>query len=180
MGSSESGGSSFSGGGANSILATTSLMEGIGQFSASRAQASYIEDIYQANAELYAAQGADILRRADVDAGKYKKKVKSLLGSQRARMAAAGIDISDTDSTAFQIQEETLRYGLQDVQQIKNNAFREALGLKTSSLIQQAEGRFKAGTARIQGMQSLVNGGLKGVSYGMSAYKDFKADKDKK
>jgi len=102
-----------------------------------------------------------------------------MLGSQRARLAAAGVDISDVDSSAYQIQEETLRYGYADAQQIKNNAFREALGLRTQGALTGIEGRFKAATARYQGRMSLLVGGLKSASYGMSAYKDFRSDKEK-
>lgn len=157
----------------NSFLSATSAIEGYGQYRASEAQASYTKAIYDANAEIYQIQASETLRKADIEAGKYKKKVKSLLGSQRARMAAQGIDISDVDSSAYDIQEETLKYGYQDVQQIKNNAFREALGLKTQGLLSQVEGRLKASMSRYQGRQSLITGGLKAFQYGTAAYNDF-------
>jgi len=170
MGSSESGVS-------NSLLATNSLFSAFGDYRASEAQAKYTESVYQANEELFRMKADEATRRGDVEAGKYKKKVKSLLGSQRARMAAAGIDISDTDSSAYQIQEETLRMGYADAQQIKNNAFREALGLKTQGKLTGIEGKFKAATSRYQGRMSLITGGMKAASYGYNAYRDFSADK---
>lgn len=167
-----------SSGGANAALSASSATEGVLQYRASSAQADYIKSVYDANYELYEMQAAETIRKADIDAGKYKKKVKGLLGSQRARMAASGVDISDTDSTAYQIQEETLKYGYQDVQQIKNNAFREALGLKTQGLLSQVEGRMKAQAAKFQGRMGLISGGLKAFQYGASAYGDYKADQE--
>ena len=172
MSSSESGAS-------NSFLGLSSAAQAFGDYRASEAQASYTRAVYDANAELFRMKADEAIRRGDVEAGKYKKKVKSMLGSQRARLAAAGVDISDVDSSAYQIQEETLRYGYADAQQIKNNAFREALGLRTQGALTGIEGRFKAATARYQGRMSLLVGGLKSASYGMSAYKDFRSDKEK-
>lgn len=183
MGSSESGAttttSSNTSFNSNTFLSALSATEGLLQYRASDAQAKYTEGVYQANAELYAMQSADTLRKAEIEAGKYKKKVKSLLGSQRARIAASGVDISDVDSTAGQIQEETLKYGYQDVQQIKNNAFREALGMKTQGLLAQVEGKMKSSMAKTQGRMSLITGGLKAFQYGSAAYGDYKANNKK-
>lgn len=170
MGSSESGNS-------NSLLTSISLFQTIGDFRASEAQAKYTETVYQANEELFKMKADEAIRFGDIEASKQKKKTRQLLGAQRARMAAAGIDISDMDSTAGQIQEETLRMGYLDAQQIKNNAFRQALGFKTQGALTGIEGRFKAATSRYQGRMSLITGGLRSAAYGYSAYKDYKSDK---
>lgn len=147
------------------LLAGSSLFQGLGEYSAYQAQASYTQSVYQMNAELANMQAAEVIRRGDLEAIKYGGKVQSLLGSQRARMAAAGIDISAADTTAAALQKETLTFGYQDIQQIKNNAFREALGIKTQGKLAQIQADLQAKQQRLQGTMSLIQGGLQAASY---------------
>lgn len=147
------------------LLAGSSLFQGLGEYSAAQAQASYTQAVYQMNAQLANQQAAEIIRRGDIEAAKYGQKVQSLLGSQRARMAAAGIDISAADTTAAALQKETLTFGYQDIQQIKNNAFREALGIKTQGKLAQIQADLQAKQQRLQGTMSLIQGGLQAASY---------------
>lgn len=152
----------------NRLLAGSSLFQGLGEYTAGQAQASYTQIVYQMNAQLAEMQAAEVIRRGDIEAAKYGKKVQSLLGSQRARMAAAGIDISAAGTTAAELQKETLTFGYQDVQQIKNNAFREALGIKTQGKLAQIQADLQAKQQRLQGTMNLISGGLQAASY---AYK---------
>jgi hypothetical protein len=168
MGSSDSGAESSKTYG--KLLAGTSLLEGFGQYSAGQAQASYTRSVYQTNAELANMQAAEVMRKGDLEAIRYGQKVQSLLGSQRARMAAAGIDISAAGTTAAELQKETLTFGYQDMQQIKNNAFREALGLKTQGKLAQIQGEFQAKQAQLQANMSLISGGLQAAT---SLYKGY-------
>lgn len=158
------------------LLAGTSLLEGFGQYSAGQAQASYTRSVYQTNAELANMQAAEVIRKGDLEAIRYGQKVQSLLGSQRARMAAAGIDISAADTTAAELQKETLTFGYQDIQQIKNNAFREALGIKTQGKLAQIQGEFQAKQAQLQANISLISGGLQAAT---SLYKGYSGGFDK-
>jgi hypothetical protein len=165
------------GGGAYAALAGTSLLGGFMQMGAANAQASYTRQVYEANSDFARAQAADAIRRGNVEAAKYKRKVKGLLGKQRAALAASGIDVSDMDSSAFQLQEETLKYGYADVQQIKNNAFREAMGLKFQATQLQTQGNFMANSQRNAGLTSLLNSSNQALGYGLKAYADMDANK---
>ncbi len=161
---------------ANSIAGLASLYGGYAQFRASEAQGSYTKSIYEANAGLARLQAQDSIRRGEVDANKHKKKVKQLLGAQRAQMAANGIDISDIDSSAYLIEKDTLEQGYADVRTIKNNAWREAWGLSFQASQFESQGRFAQMAAKFSGTQSLISGGLQAASYGVKAYKDFNPD----
>jgi len=163
----------------NLFLGVSGITQGFMQAGAARQQGEYERSVYETNAEFARMQAADIRKRADEDAAKYKRKVQGLLGSQRAALAAQGVDVSAMGTSSAQIQEETLQFGYEDAQTIKNNAFREAMGLETESKQMKIQGRFAAAQGRFSSRMSLIGAGLQGFGYGYSAYKDFRADNKK-
>lgn len=162
----------------NAFASITSAVGGIFSARAISEQGKYAREIFQANADFSRLQAQDAIRRGEVDAQKYKKKVKQLLGTQRANLAAQGIDVSGVDSSAYEIQKQTLEYGLQDVQMIRNNAFREAWGLKFQASQYMAQGQNAQLEARAKATNTLLSGGMKSFEYGVAAYKDYKAGKE--
>lgn len=159
----------------NPFMALSTVFGGFLTAGAINNQGSATRDAFAANAEFSKIQAQDAIRRGDISAMKYKTKVRQLLGSQRASMAAQGINVSGQDSSAADIQKQTLEYGYQDVQQIKNNAFREAWGLKFQASQYEAAGQNAQLEAKAKSTNTLISSGLQAAGYGYKTYKDYKA-----
>lgn len=122
----------------------------------------------------------DAIRRGDRAAIEHTKKVRQLVGSQRAALAAQGIDVNSGSAMDTQLDAATL--GAYDVETIKNNAWREAWGLKVqagqyssqaamagiSSNLAGISGGFQQASTYLTGGLSALGSGLKGYA----AYKD--------
>lgn len=159
----------------NAFASITSAVGGVFAANAIADQGKYAREIFQANADFSRLQAEDTIRRGEIDAQKYKKKVKQLLGTQRANLAAQGVDVSGMDSSAYEIQKQTLEYGYQDVQTIRNNAFRAAWGLKFQASQYMAQGQNAELEARAKSTNTLLSSGMQSFEYGVRAYKDYKA-----
>ncbi len=80
-----------------------------------------------AKASEYAAQ--DALRRGDEEAAAVRRNADMLKGSQRASMAARGLDLAE--GTAAELQDQTDFFALTDIATVRKNAQREAWGIRT-------------------------------------------------
>ena len=103
------------------------------------------------NASVADMQSADAIERGNIEANKQRVNTRRMIGSQRAAMAAQGIDINDADSSAVDVQADTAYLGELDALTIKANAAREAWGYRvqaqdyrTRGAIAEAEGKNKA------------------------------------
>jgi len=135
------------------------LASGISQYSASNMQGRYAQAAAEDNARLIDRQAADVVRRGFNEASLYKKKIKQTQASQKVSLAAQGIEISG--DTALQILQETAEIGEVDAMTIRNNAYRQAYGLKAQAIDLRAQGKFSRAEASARGMSSLVTSGLK-------------------
>jgi len=130
----------------------------ISEASAVQAQTEFQTDrlITQERLEDLKAESA-ITRGRDAEA-EQKIKVKLLIGRQRARLSAQGIEIDS--GSALDIQLETAEFGAADALTIRNNAFREATGHR----IQAIDFRNQAQFAKLSGQNvsgnTLLTGGL--------------------
>ena len=121
------------------------------------------------NSSLVKYQQEDLQDQTTRDIIEREKQVKQMIGSQRATMAAQGIEVEGEIGAA--VEEETRMIGMEDVQAIKNNAWRESMGLqiKERDLLTQARstelsGQSKANSTRASGMLSGMSTGLSGIS----------------
>lgn len=115
------------------------------QAKAAKAEANYEAGIHEQNADIADAQARDATERGKTKEGRFRQDVSRLQGSQRARLAAQGIDI-DTGSAGY-LQSETAVIGEVDALTIRNNAAREAWGFK----MQAVDARSKAQLTRMGG-----------------------------
>jgi hypothetical protein len=138
------------------------------QSQALKAQGEAQKAYAQMNAKLAEAQAGDAIARGEREAKEHGKQVRQLVGSQRAAIAAQGIELDDGDAEALQIDTETI--GAQQMLQIKNNAWREAWGFKTQASSYQAQGEMAAATARTAARSTLTTGGLQALNYGAQSY----------
>lgn len=163
----------------NVFLGLSAIAGAYAQSSASRAQGEYARSAYEADARLADLQAEYALKKGKEEADKHRRKVKQLQGTQRAAAAAAGIDISDTEGSAFQLISETGKFGAIDAITIENNAYREAWGMQYQAIESRGKGRFEQIAANGNANTSLITGGLQAAAYGSAAYKDYKANKGK-
>lgn len=117
----------------------------------SQDQAGRFEERRQrSNARMSEAMAADAIARGREQEEAYRLRVRATIGSQRASLAAQGIEIDE--GTALQIQEETAYFGELDAITIRNNARREAWGYRAQAIDQRLAGT----VARITGTQDAM------------------------
>lgn len=151
--------------GTSALLASAMVVQAAGtaatsyaQSKAQKSEGDYQKQIYESNARLADIQADDAIRRGEKDAKQHKKNVKRLIGSQRAALAAQGLDLEADDALA--IQQESAEYGALDVLEIKNNAWREAWGYKVQANDFMGRARFADITAKNKARNTILTGGM--------------------
>lgn len=137
------------------------------QSQALKSQGAYERQTADTNSRLANIQADDAIERGEREATELKKQTKRLVGSQRAALAAQGLDLESGDALA--IQEETKALGALDALQIKNNAWREAWGYKVQANDYKGRGQFAYLSAKNQANNTILTGGMqvaKDVAYG--------------
>jgi hypothetical protein len=101
---------------------------GIYEGKAERASAEYSAKVDENNAAQkdYIAQNTALI--GSVEEERHRAKVRQLVGTQRATLAANGLDLSG--GTALDLVTETAGMGEEDALTIRYNAAREAWGLR--------------------------------------------------
>lgn len=149
-------------GDASSLLTIgTAFIQGVqgrNQAKAQRLEGQYLEDTYNANARIMDMQAQDAIDRGDKNAQKMKTQTKKLIGSQRAAMAAQGLDLEEDDALA--IQQETAAFGAEDAQTIKNNAWQEAWGYRVQAQDYRNKGVFANITGKQKARSTVLTTGL--------------------
>ncbi len=150
------------------MQAVGSLASGYSQSKALKAQGDYQKSIYDMNAKFAQFEADDAIDRGKTAATEYKKKGKALIGSQRAALAAQGIEVDSGSAaevqadTRIQIEKETIN--------IKNNAWREAWGYKTQALQSSYSGEIAKAMSITNANNTLLTGGMNASTSGMKAY----------
>lgn len=103
-------------------------------------------------------QAADTIRRGQAAESQELQKTRKLVGSQKAALAAQGIDIGA--GSAFEIQTEADALGRLDASTIRNNAARGALGLSFQASALQTQQDITRITGRARRRSTLLTGGL--------------------
>jgi hypothetical protein len=113
------------------------------------------------NARLIEAQADDAITRGNEEAGALRMRTKRLIGSQRAALAGQGVSVGS--EVAGDLRDDALGMSMQDEQQIKRNAYRDAWGLRGQASNQRLGGAYarRAGTNQAIGT---VLGGIGSAS----------------
>lgn len=143
--------------GANAAIGMMALGTGMSA-KANRASGKANQQIAEHNALLAEMQADDAIARGREDESRHRITSKGIIGAQRLGFAAAGVDISDPDSTASAVTENTAALSEIDALTIRSNAAREAWGYR-----RQAENsRYSGKVARMEGdnraMSSIIGG----------------------
>ena len=127
---------------ASLTLQAASLFQGLSankqEIDATRAEGDYATRVAARNAEQADRQAADAAVRGDLAANRYAAGTRALVGSQRAALAAQGVDLGS--GTPLALQEDTARMGAIDAMTIRNNARREALGFTQEAANYRTQG----------------------------------------
>ncbi len=156
------------------MAAATGMMMGLAAFGAfeqseaAKQQGEYQRRAYEMNARIAGEAAEDAILRGDKAAQAHKGKVKSLIGSQRAALAAQGIDVGS--GSALDIQVDSAGLGAMDELTIKNNAWREAYGLRTQAVQSLSQARYAESAASNTSRNTLLTGGLQMMDYYQRGY----------
>lgn len=143
------------------------------QAQAEREQAEFKARQLETNAKRIDQEAADVIKRGERAATDLKIDARRVIGSQRVALAAQGIDISDIDSSATEIQADTARMAELDAMTIRNNAWRQSFGMKTQAsdlrsgaAITRLGGEFEAQMTETAGALEAMD---QAISFGMKA-----------
>lgn len=130
----------------------------INQSKAQKLEGNIRSQQLETNARIGELQAKDAESRGKKDSEEYKKKVKLLIGRQRASFAAQGIDPGT--GSALDIQLETAEFGAVDALTIRNNAFREATGHRIEAIDTRSQASFARFSGENRSRNTLITGGL--------------------
>jgi hypothetical protein len=106
-------------------------------------------------------------KRGEKEQAAHAARVKGLIGEQRVSLAAQGIDLGTGSAAA--LTEQSYRLGAEDQMTIRNNAWREAWGLKMQSQQYTAAGNMALTGGRNAAGNTLLTGFAQAASYGIQA-----------
>lgn len=116
------------------------------QAKASKSMANYNAQVADGNAKMAEHSAQDAIRRGDEEAAAIRRNADMLKGSQRASMAARGLDL--TQGTAQELQDQTDFFSQTDQATARNNAQREAWATRVHGANYRNEAAMQRATAR--------------------------------
>lgn len=119
---------------------------------AAKAAGDYNAAVARNNQIVAEQQAADAQRRGEVAETEQRRKVRMLAGTQRAALAASGVQLDQ--GTALDILGDTAAMGELDALTIRNNAEREAYGYRVQGVNFGAE----AGLQTMRGQSAMTSG----------------------
>lgn len=128
------------------------------QANAVLAQGEYSQRVSEFNAREAETAAADAIARGGRAGAEYTRQTRQTLGSQRAALAAQGIDVNTGSAAA--VQEDTAKLSALDILQIQNNAALEAHGYKVQALESRLQGEMALSGAKQE------SSALRRASYG--------------
>ena len=139
-----------------------------GQARIAEAQADFKAVQFEINARILDKLSEEAVNQGDQDARDYMKRIKKFKGSQRAVLAAQGVAVDS--GTAADIQQEAVDIGMDDVQTIRNNAFRQAFGYtqeginaRLNARIARISGKYQSDALKFAARTSLATSGIRGA-----------------
>lgn len=137
-------------------------IEAIAQANAIRAKGKFEESQLQSNAAELESAAAQAKEIGNEDAADVLQQARELEGTQRAQLAASGVDIST--GSAAQVLDQTIAFGIEDAKTVKTNAYRQAFGLQRQAVNVRAEQRQTRISRKFKQRISLISGGVSAIS----------------
>lgn len=150
------------------VSAGSNIYSGIKQSEAIEQQAAFQAKQYEANARLAEIKAGDAISQGENDAKEVSRFGEKVKAAQRVGFAAQNVKIDSGSAKA--VQDETDFMAQQDVERVKNNAWREAWGYK----VEAANGLAQAGFTRQAGANASRNTLISaGLNAGSSLFKTY-------
>jgi hypothetical protein len=121
------------------------------------------QQLSEYNARVADLQADDALARGRDLEGRLRLKGKQLIGTQRVRLAAQGIDV--TRGSALDVQADTAAELERDIITVRNNAAREAWGYRVQVVDSRFRGEVAQTEAKYGALESLVTGGSRAAQF---------------
>lgn len=153
---------------------------------AARRAAEAQAELLDYNAAVADLQAEDVIARGGEEESRFRQTIRATIGSQRAGIAAAGVDVGF--GSAVDVQEDAAFLGELDALTLRTNAMREAWGYRVQAedirrraqitrregVQLEAAGRERQGAARLGAAGTLVGAGasLLEQRYGFSRFGD--------
>lgn len=134
------------------------------QAGAQKAQMQYSAAVADNNAKIAGWQANDALRRGEEEAQRVRREASQIKGTQRARMAAAGLDL--TVGTAQELQDQTDFFSEADAATARTNATNEAWAIRQKGNQYSSDANMSRASARqvspgLAATTSLISGGAR-------------------
>lgn len=139
-----------------------SIIGGIGLYTTiqgERIAAQAGADIADVNATIAERQAEHALERGREAETESRIRTRQLIGTQRARLAAQGVDVNQ--GSALDIQADTAAIGELDALTIRNNAALEAWGYRVGATSQRLQANFTRQAARSRAIGSILRFGAR-------------------
>lgn len=138
------------------------VLEAKNQADALKRRSEFEANQLEYNSKLLQIQKREILENAQNDTQRRQTQVKQMIGTQKVSLAAQGVDVGS--DVAQDVEREERRVGVEDVQAIKNNAWRDAMGLEIKSQDLKTQAKFTRLSGREGARATMVTGGLNAAS----------------
>lgn len=156
-------------------MAIASIVQSQKEAEAIKSQGRFNANQLEFNARLAEMDRADELKRGKDEQKFIKKRGAQMIGSQRAALAAQGIEIDS--GTAALIQEETAEQVELESLTAGNNAWRRAWGLEVEALGARTSAAFTRESSRNRARNTLITGGINAIGIGAQGFKNFNKGK---
>lgn len=110
------------------------------------------------NARMAETQAEDALFRGEKKAHDVKRAGKQFGGEQKVAYGAQGVDVSV--GTPTDVMASTREDVGRDIEDVKNNAWRESFGYRSQAADYRMAGRYAKYSARNRARNTLISGGL--------------------
>lgn len=129
-----------------------------------RAASDFQRRQYEMNRQLAELQAEGAIARGTAEANQVQAAGRRVVGSQRAALAASGVEV-DT-GTALELQTQTTGLAAMDAEAVRTNAWREAWGYRVEALNAGTTGALAASAGRVSAANTLLTGGLNALQLG--------------
>lgn len=156
---------------AYAAMAGLQIAQGLHQAQMIREQSAVQSELNEFNAQFAELDAYEAEKFGETQVAAYDKNVTAVVGEQRARMAAADIDVSY--GTASQIQDETKFNGYLNALDIRNQAHAKSLGFKREARMIRLGSTMQSSQAAMQARAAITSGVMGALQTGLSGYAKY-------
>ena len=140
------------------LPAAFEALTSIGKAKDIRDTGGYEASMFRTNAALSRKQAEDAMARGESKSMSTVVHARSMVGAQKAALAAQGVDVSS--GSALDVQVNTGKLAELDIMVIRNNAIREAWGFNVQATDYENQALLKEMQTKNKSRSTLITGGL--------------------